>query len=200
MRREPYDRRLAQREEHFQERAHSVSRTDGRRRERAQPSTCQAAKADAAGGWEAQSKVRALAALVGLGPASPLAEAELRRLLEDVASDPPGRRSWCPGAARGAQGTRAARGAAGRRGGAKVRRLFDDRRDHERVAPDGWFPEPNPPGWVALFAHDTLGAATVVSEPRQRSPDREGPMRAGHVHLVQCPGLGLGCSPLYGSR
>jgi hypothetical protein len=101
MRREPYDRRLAQREEHFQERAHSVSRTDGRRRERAQPSTCQAAKADAAGGWEAQSKVRALAALVGLGPASPLAEAELRRLLEDVASDP-------PDGARGAQARLAA--------------------------------------------------------------------------------------------
>ena len=40
-------------------------------------------------GWDAQSKVRALSALVKLGDASPLSREELRRLLEGVANEPP---------------------------------------------------------------------------------------------------------------
>lgn len=48
-----------------------------------------ASHAKAASDSEAQSKVRALAALVELGDASPLGEDELRGLLEDLAHDPP---------------------------------------------------------------------------------------------------------------
>jgi hypothetical protein len=59
------------------------------------------ARTPAGSGWEAQCKVRALTALVELGEAAPIAEDELRRLLEDVADSPP------PGA-RGAQARLAA--------------------------------------------------------------------------------------------
>jgi hypothetical protein len=103
MTRQPDDRRVGQREKRRRSartrRANSfeatVTRTHADR-------LAVIARTPAGSGGEAQSKVRALAALVDLGEqASPIAKDELRRLLEDVADSPP------PGA-RGAQARLAA--------------------------------------------------------------------------------------------
>jgi hypothetical protein len=114
-----------------------------------------AARAAAPSGWEAQSKVRALAALVDLGEASPLEEDELRRQLEGVAQEP-------PQGARGAQARLAALDALERLDeppddeAEKVRRLFDDRPDNELV---DWETEWHPAGrpWLELDACHTVG-------------------------------------------
>jgi hypothetical protein len=116
------------------------------------------ARTPAGSGWEAQCKVRALTALVELGEAAPIAEDELRRLLEDVADSPP------PGA-RGAQARLAVMEVLDRldqppdEEAKKIARLFDDRPDEELVAEDEWYPATGPDahGWMKLFAYDTLG-------------------------------------------
>jgi hypothetical protein len=131
-------------------RAHSAVGTVSTREQ----ALVRAARADASSGWEAQSKVRALAALVELGEASPLDEDELRRLLEDVAHDP-------PAGARGAQARLAALQALERLDAPPddqaelVRRLFDDRPDDELVAHDDWHPTGGK--WRELDACHTLG-------------------------------------------
>jgi hypothetical protein len=113
------------------------------------------ARTPTASGWAAHSKVRALTALVELGEASPVGEHEPRELLEDVADAPPPGCAW-------RSGRLAAREALQRLEAppddeaAKVRRLFDDRPDDERVAEDEWFPPPAPRAWVELYSHETL--------------------------------------------
>jgi hypothetical protein len=117
------------------------------------------ARTPAGSGWEAQSKVRALTALVELGEASPLSEHELRGLLEDVADSP-------PEGARGAQARLAALKALERldaladddEEAAKVRRLFDPSRDPDSLVEPGdpFWPSDAPPAFKALYSHETV--------------------------------------------